>query len=164
MENGYALPTEDGLSRLNVILNNASKGEKERLRGLLRIGVHSDTEVTFQNAGHRVTQLYCSAMPVSYGTGPKDSWKEIAKLVLEAAYEATLLAAISNAAKTGNNSVFLTLLGGGAFGNKEDWIIDAIVRAVGLVSHSGLEINLVSFGSSNTAARTVVARCLKDQF
>jgi hypothetical protein len=160
MKNGYALPTEGGLSRLNEFLLEISSSEKDRLRGLLRIGVHSDTEVTFQNAGHRVTQLFCSAMPVSYGAGTADSWKEIAKLVLEASYEATLLAARQNAVRTGNKRVFLTLLGGGAFGNKPDWIVDAILRAIGLASHSGLDINLVSYGSSNAIARTVIERSM----
>ena len=158
MRNGYALPTKDGLERLNATLSDMSATEKDSLRGRLRIGVHSDTEVTLQNAGHKVTQLYCSAMPVSYGSGPISSWTEISKLVLDAAYEATLLAAIENAARTGNNRVFLTLLGGGAFGNKPEWIVDAILRAIRLVSRSGLDINLVSFGASNETARTIVSR------
>ncbi|MEO9517030.1 MAG: hypothetical protein ABJH45_21650 [Paracoccaceae bacterium] len=163
MQNGYALPTKDGLDRLNTILSSMSEIDKNSLRGRLRIGVHSDTEVTFQNAGHKVTQLYCSAMPVSYGSGPISSWTEISQLVLEAAYEATLLAAVENSAKTGNNRVFLTLLGGGAFGNKPEWIVDAILRALRLVSRSGLDINLVSFGASNPTARLIVNRWASNQ-
>ncbi|MEP0469063.1 MAG: hypothetical protein ABJD51_12380 [Roseobacter sp.] len=163
MRNGYALPTNDGLGRLNTILCDMSETDKNALRGRLRIGAQTDTEVTLQNAGHKVTQLYCSAMPVSYGTGPIDAWKEMSQLVLEAAYEATLLATIQNAARTGNNRVFLTLLGGGAFGNKPEWIIDAILRAIGLVPRSGLDIKLVSFGASNATARMIVNRWEQDR-
>jgi hypothetical protein len=41
-----------------------------------------------------------------------------AVLVLEGACEATLWAAAVNAHRAGSNVVFLTLLGGGAFGNE----------------------------------------------
>lgn len=163
MKNGYALPSNGGLSRLNIILDKLSPAEVDRLRGLLRIGVHLDTEVTHQNAGHRVTQLYCSAMPVAYSADCSDSWQHLAKLVLEAAYEATLRAAWQNSTKTANNKVFLTLLGGGAFGNRTDWIIDAILRAIRMVSQSGLEIYLVSYGGSNAAATAVVDGYVRDR-
>lgn len=42
--------------------------------------------------GHRVTQVFCSALPVSYGVR-SPHWEPLARLVLEACYEATLLAA-----------------------------------------------------------------------
>jgi hypothetical protein len=53
--------------------------------------------------------------------------------VLEAAYEATMRAAIEQAAADGSNTVLLTRLGGGAFGNAETWIDDAIVQALSIV-------------------------------
>jgi hypothetical protein len=49
--------------------------------------------------------------------------------VLEAAYEATLLAAVLNARRGRSNIVLLTRLGGGAFGNDDDWITTAMERA-----------------------------------
>jgi hypothetical protein len=61
---------------------------------------------------------YCSALPVAYCRHPSHMWAAFARLVLEASYEATICAAILNASSTGNNRSFLTLVGGGAFGNE----------------------------------------------
>ena len=49
--------------------------------------------------------------------------------MLEAAYEGTLLAGLINAARGASNRVLLTRLGGGAFGNADDWIDAAMLRA-----------------------------------
>jgi hypothetical protein len=67
----------------------------------------------------RVTQVYASALPVAYSRIPAAEWSGLASLVLEAAYEATLLAGLLNAARGGSARVLLTRLGGGAFGNDE---------------------------------------------
>jgi hypothetical protein len=45
----------------------------------------------------RVSQAFCSALPVAYTKVPHDRWHSFALLVLEAAYEATLLARVRNA-------------------------------------------------------------------
>ena len=158
MTNGYALLTPRGVLELQQTLRVMSQTEKDELRSLLRIGVHADTEVTLNDAGQKVTQIYCSALPVAYGTGPAESWREFATLVLEAAYEATLYAAAENASRTGNTRVFLTMLGGGAFGNRREWIIDAILRAVRLFHQSELEIYLVSYGAPSAIAHSVVSQ------
>jgi len=158
MMNGYALPTPGGLDRLNTVLRSLRPAERDDLLGLLRVGVHADTEVTLHNVGHRVTQVFCSAMPVAYGREDAESWSLIAKLVLDAAYEATLLAAVENSGRTGNNKVFLTMLGGGAFGNRADWIAEALLRAVRLVRHSQLEIYLVSYGRPSAIAQDAISR------
>lgn len=160
MKNGYALPTPEGLLALERTLKSMPEDEKDKLRRLLRIGLHADTEVTLGNAGHSVTQVYCSALPVAYGVGPAESWREFATLVLEAAYEATLLAAVENSSRTGNNRVFLTMLGGGAFGNQAEWIIEAILRALRLVHRSNLEVFLVSYGAPSAIANSVVTRAI----
>ncbi len=120
--------------------------------------MHAGTEVTLNDAGHLVTQVYCSAMPIAYSREGADDWEPIAKLVLEGAYEATLRVAAENLARTGNNKVFLTLLGGGAFGNEPEWIADAVLRAPALVRHSGLDIQLVSYGRSSRIAQDIIAR------
>jgi hypothetical protein len=67
-------------------------------------------------------------------------------LILEAAYEATMAAAILNAQRGASNVVLLTSLGGGAFGNNENWIYAAIRRALEIVSNIELDIRLVSYG------------------
>lgn len=140
--NGYALCTAAGLTQIKARLDAADESERERLRGLLSIGLHWDVEVTEAPTipGPRVTQAYCSAMPVAYGSEPGSAWAPIAQLVLEAAYEATLLAGILNARRGASNRVLLTHLGGGAFGNDRAWIDTAIKRALALVGGCGLRI------------------------
>ncbi|MFM8743437.1 MAG: hypothetical protein ACKODM_08965, partial [Cytophagales bacterium] len=44
------------------------------------------------------------------------------------------------------SGLVLTLLGGGAFGNEQSWIIEAIHRALSLYPDYGLEIAIVSYG------------------
>ena len=82
-----------------------------------------------------------------------------AELVLEASYEATICAAIINSAKpTGNNKVFLTLLGGGAFGNDLGWIINAIERAVMRYRNYKLDVFVVSYRASNSHLHDLINR------
>jgi hypothetical protein len=71
-------------------------------------------------------------------------------LVLEAAYEATMWAASLNARRGASNIVMLTLLGGGAFGNEEAWIVGAIRRALKTVSSHGLDVKVVSYDAPST--------------
>lgn len=75
-------------------------------------------------------------------------------LVLEAAYEATIWATLLNAQRGASNVVFLTLLGGGVFGNKSSCIHGAIRRALGLVTKFDLDVRLVSYG---TPSKEIVA-------
>jgi len=98
-----------------------------------------------------VSQAFCSALPVRYSNVPREHWKGFATLVLEAAYEATLLAAAENAGRGGTNIVLLTRLGGGAFGNDDQWIHGAMHRALHSSGGFGLDVRLVSYGApSNT--------------
>jgi hypothetical protein len=152
MENGYALPTKNGLARINQQLNDFDESKLDELRGLLRIGLQLDTQVTLRSSSHVVSQAYCSAMPVSYSEHSSELWAPFAIVVLEAAYEATICAAIENAHRTGNNRVYLTLLGGGAFGNEINWITDSILRAIGMYCDRGLDIAIVSYGASKPVA------------
>lgn len=146
MQNGYALCTSDGLAAINVVLDALDDDALDELRGALRIGVHAGVEVTDdpEDEGMRVTQAFCSALPVAYGrAGPSRSWGPFARLVLEAAYEATLRAAAENHAHGGSNRVYLTLLGGGAFGNERAWIDDAILRALDVMRPFPLDVRIV---------------------
>lgn len=103
--------------------------------------------MTLPGAGHLVSQVYASALPVGYSPHSASDWEPFARLVLEAAYEATLLAA----ALTPERRVFLTLLGGGVFGNRMEWIVDAIQRAVKQTQRLGLDIRIVSYRYPNPA-------------
>ncbi len=148
MQNGYAQCTRDGLDAITAHLAALSLAEIDRLRGLLRIGIHRDVEVTDSIDLDRptVSQAFCSALPVDYGDMPKRYWQAFAGLVLESAYEATMWAAVENAQRGVSNRVLLTQLGGGAFGNEDAWIHEAMARALRTVKDLDLDVQLVSYG------------------
>ena len=154
MRNGYALPSREQLEIVSARIEGLTDSERAVVRDALQIGIQWDTEVTLPGADQHVTQAYCSALPVSYSGIAPDLWEPFARLVLEGAYEATLAAGVLNAERSGNPRVFLTLLGGGAFGNPQEWILDAIRRALDLYRDAGLEVIFVSYGSANPALRT----------
>lgn len=156
MRNGYAMPSESGLIEISDRLRASSDKEQDKLRESLRIGIQWDTQVTIHDRRHLVSQAYCSALPVAYSPHPPSLWTEFASLVLEASYEATFCAAIENVERTGNHTLFLTLLGGGAFGNETDWIIRGIRRSVELHSDYALDVAIVSYGSSNRSIQELV--------
>jgi len=156
MRNGYALASEQGLIKITNKIKSSSKTEIDDLRKLLRIGIQWDTEVTLSDSKHRVSQAYCSALPVAYSRQPSNLWSEFAKIVLEASYEATICAGILNYFKTGNNILYLTLIGGGAFGNERSWIINALQRALNLYKNVGLDVVIVSHGSSNSHVQKLI--------
>ena len=142
MSNGYALCPQSGLAAIAPWLEAASAEEIDALRGRLAVGLHRDVEVTEPGAaGRRVHQVFASAMPVGYAPAPSELWRPLATLVLEAAYEATLRAALLTGAKV----VALTLLGGGVFHNDMGWIFAAIRRALAVVG-GDLDVRIVSFG------------------
>ena len=165
MRNGYALPPYDGLVEIGERLRASSEPKLDELRSLLRIGLQWQTQVTLAGCTHTVSQAYCSALPVSYYNYckgcPKDKkdWEEFARLVLEATYEATLCAALLNARKTGNNNkVFLTLVGGGAFGNETAWIVDSLQRALDRYQDAALDVAIVSYKYPNLDIQHLVSR------
>jgi len=103
-----------------------------------------------------VTQAYCSALPVAYSHHATELWEPFARLVLEAAYEATLCTGIVNLQATGVGRVFLTLVGGGVFGNRTEWIIDSMKRALVLHSDRNLDVAIVSFRRPNPAIQELL--------
>jgi hypothetical protein len=147
MHNGYALCSREGLASIRHMLAQASPQQLDAWRQMLRIGLHRDVEVTDAAAqGQVVTQAYCSALPVAYSGLPAADWRPFAQLVLEAAYESTLLAGVLNRHAGGSPVVLLTLLGGGAFGNDVEWIHEAIRYAVRRVAGHALDVRIVSYG------------------
>lgn len=157
MVNGYALPSAEGLAEIDQKLSALDEIGVDRLRQALQIGLQWDTQVTLDGASHTVSQAYCSALPVAYTRHASKMWTRFAKLVLEAAYEATICAAIINAERTRNRSLFLTLLGGGAFGNEPAWIMDAIRYALSRCPDCGLDVAIVSYGGSNADVQRLAA-------
>ena len=155
MRNGYAFVAPSELDRVAARLDALTGPQRDDLAGLLRVGVASDAEVTWKNAGHTVTQVFCSALPIAYAGGDRRRWEPLARLVLDAAYEATLAAAVPAAVRTGNRTVYLTLVGAGVFGNPVEWVLDAVGRAVRLHRGSGLDVRVVSYGWRRQELRTL---------
>ena len=148
MKNGYALAGEQGLRQIAEHLEGIDESARDTLRQRLKIGIQWNSEVTLPGAGYTVSQAYCSALPVAYSRESSSLWEPFARLVLEAAYDAVFCAARVNRARTGSNKLFLTLIGGGVFGNRNEWIIDAIEYADDKHKGSGLDVQIVSYGRS----------------
>ena len=146
MENGYAfIKSKAKLEDLNRKLSISTLANSAMDQ--LRVGVHWETSVNpvaVANAEpHNVCQVYASALPIAY-TIPRftiadtqhpleDDWMPFASLILNASYEATLAVAAKKLKDKKPNeriSCFLTLLGGGVFGNKPAWIETAIKQAI----------------------------------
>lgn len=161
MRNGYALCTPSGLDQIDQHLRALDAEAADALRGRLRIGVHRDVEVTDSPSwpGQRVSQAFCSALPVAYSELSAERWANFARLVLEASYEATLLVAALAARQGGSNMVLLTQLGGGAFGNDSDWIMAAMERALQVAEAYGcsLDVRLVTYSGASPALRRIAA-------
>jgi hypothetical protein len=155
MKNGYALCSRAGLESISEHLRTLGEGGLDALRGKLCIGIHRNVEVTDAPEDRRpfVSQAFCSALPVAYTSVEPRHWEPFATMVLEAAYEATLLAGMLNARRGASKTVLLTQLGGGAFGNKDEWIRTAMQRALEAVSSFGLDVKLVSYGQPSRMLR-----------
>ena len=156
MRNGYALASYGGLVEISKRLRALDEEELDKIRQKLRIGIQWETQVTLHDCKHLVSQAYCSALPVAYSRHAPALWADFARLVLEAAYEATLCAAIVNMGRNGSKRVFLTLLGGGVFGNEAGWIIGAIRRALSLYEHIDLDVAIVSHLRSNPHVTSMI--------
>ena len=156
MRNGYALATAEGLREISSRLSAMDDKGRDELRLLLRIGIQWDTQVTLNDASHLVSQVYGSALPVAYSSHSSDLWSAFGQLVLEASYEAALLAGVINCLKTANRTVYLTLLCGGAFGNADSWIAAAIRRALRIVASHDLEVVGVSYSQSKPLVQDLI--------
>ncbi|MEM6472010.1 MAG: hypothetical protein AAF802_20790 [Planctomycetota bacterium] len=149
MVNGYCFPTSSGLAQIENRLASCTSRELDEVRAKVKIGVQSNTEVTISEANQLVTQVFCSALPISYSDIPKSRWNHFPRLILDATYEATFHIAVQNLMRTGCRKLYLTLVGGGVFGNKLDWILSSIGRSLELFAWANLDTYVVSYGSSN---------------
>ena len=156
MKNGYALANQAGLERMTAHIDSLSTREYEYLKGLLKIGIQNETEVTLTKTGQKVSQIYCSALPVAYSMVPPQYWRAFAMLILEATYEATFWVALRNKRKTANNRLFLTLVGGGAFGNEQEWLHATILKNIRKFIGCGLDVRFISYGASSSLVRQLL--------
>lgn len=84
-----------------------------------------------------------------------------AKSILDGAYEGTLLVASILAAKHKRRiKVFLTSLGGGAFGNPQSWINESIKAALLRFRDQPLDVKLVHYRAPPPGAFDELERCL----
>ena len=162
MSNGYAFVSEEGLKSISKIVNGLSPDEFEKLKGLLKVGIQWNTEVTISPTKQIVSQIYCSGLPVNYSQVEPELWEDFARIILEATYESTLHAALINYQNTGNNKVYLTLVGGGVFGNKAEWITDSVLLNLKKFSKEALNVKFISYGESNPIVREILNRYKKE--
>jgi hypothetical protein len=100
-------------------------------------------------------EVFTSALPVAYSYSTKlDDWTRFACFVLEVAFDATLAVGRVLSHKRGDArvKVYLTPVGGGAFGNQPLWIVQAIEKALWKHRQAPLDVVLVHY------------RCLDPQF
>jgi len=169
-----------------VILSHDTKkfpkdaNEVEELRKKVKVGIQRDAQVTFgqrrdekyavvPNDKTFVNQIFCAALNISQGTSGYYNYDidgqdghVKTKFILDMDYEGTYLAALD----TESPELYLTLIGGGAFGNNTDDIIDSIVKAHakwGIENNTGtLEaVNIVFFGYDQTVPASLLKK-LKD--
>jgi len=169
IRNGYSYSTQENLAALSSTLESRfalqPQSAREELLACIKIGVHQDCGVTFASRSHsgfepveddiRVTQCFCSALSCAYSGVENSHWATLAQLVLDAEYEATLWAAVLNRARGGSRVVFLTFLGGGVFGNADEWIGGAIGRAIGKATKRNADLDVRICHFRNISERMV---------
>jgi hypothetical protein len=148
VRNGYFCATSTSKLRELAPLLEA---QRDILMDCLKVGLQSGVGVTFARgpfvyeppaAPVSVSQVYCSAVPMPFEVEAAAALVPVARFLLDGTYEATLWAAVQNAARTGCKDVFLTKVGGGVWGNDPDWIAAAIGRAVARVSAAGASLRV----------------------
>lgn len=152
MRNGYAMVAEEGLDAFENLPNTLGIDSR------LKVGIQRDAEVTTSKQKHKVTQVYCSALPVSYSVYRPEFWEPFAQFILDSAYRATIDESFYNNITTGNNKVFLTMLGGKSFGNDKKWIIKAIEKSLDATPGMGLDISIVSHKKSDSDIKKLVMK------
>jgi hypothetical protein len=156
MKNGYCLANAEGLEVIRNKMSKLTPEEYEQLKGLLKVGIQYNTEVTAYEGALKLTQVYCSGVPVAYSGFSAEKWEPFGKMVLDATYEASFWAAIQQMNNSQNNKLFLTLVGGGVFGNPDSWLYDAIINNLKKFENSGLNVIFVSYGSSKDLVRKII--------
>lgn len=144
--NGYTDSTPQRLARFNSLWQEG-EWNADVLRDSIRIGLHEDVPVVGvyeegQPIRHNVTQTFCSALSIGYSQAQPSDWEPLARLVLEAMYESTMLVAARRALQEGSATVVLTFLGGGVFGNNWQWIIQSMARSMALVAHCNIQVHI----------------------
>jgi len=169
--NGYISLSKNNVATLSV-------KTLKKYADWIKIGIHSSVQVTTglcknnmlticKNPQQQVNQIFTATIDLGRTSG-STHWKlmqkksctkklEIfARMLLRAAYRGTILTAAQIAAQKenplpGKNKVYLTMIGGGVFQNKEKWIIDSIVACKNIIQESGLNVILTLFDESKVS-------------
>jgi len=149
VRNGYVFSSEEQLKQLSMTLDRV---HPDAATGAIRVGVQTGVGVTFSSRFEEpttpthVNQVFCSAISCGYSRSiPLDAWERLATTALDAAYEATLLAAALHSPGR-RAKVWLTFVGGGVFGNKNEWISNAIQRAIARCENYDLDVCIAHYG------------------
>ena len=114
-----------------------------------------------------MNQVFCSALSCNYSGIPTEHWEKFARLVLNASYEATLWAAMTTTAPPdGSNRVlYLTFLGGGVFGNRPEWVAEAIGRAIAIAYLNDVPIDIIicHFRKINNRMKDLIEQAVQDE-
>jgi hypothetical protein len=121
-----------------------------------------------------VSQIYCSAYPVAYSTDPspmsgsvvpgtkKEDYALLSSMILHAVYYSTLAYAVTRiTSDETRKKVFLTKVGGGAFGNDVSLIDNAIYNAVSHFIAYPIDVYIVDYKGSDTIVDPEVSPQIK---
>lgn len=150
LENVPCITVANGYAALDEMASPTIPLNTSELIGKICVGVQTGAQVTFGrrfrvvDSGSddcdevvecvsqdiRVNQVFCAALNMKQGpagvkTSKHPQARAVAECILQAAYEGSYLAAIDSRSP----KLFLTMLGGGAFGNPFSVIFREIVKA-----------------------------------
>ena len=134
-ENGYVRLSKEHLWKCSRHIMDLTKKQRDDLMGDLRVGIHWGCQVNNSEGpiDQYVSMIFCSGLPLGryalHGVRRGDA-ETLAELIQDGMQEATLLAGVLNQAKFHNNTVVLTKLGHGVFGNPTSWVVNARNRAI----------------------------------
>ncbi len=169
IKNGYVKFTRDSLA---VLHEEGPTYDWKAAVGKVCVGFQQNAQVTSgmktselqmcTDPNQSVSQIFSAAMDMGGWGNPSDDPLVIraACMLLQASYTACVAAARITAAQPGGAAVcYLTLMGGGVFGNKPAWIADAIVDVRDAIVESGVDFKLVLFsGGERELGESAFAR------
>jgi hypothetical protein len=146
VENGYSILSDETLHKINNILKSS---DKDKIKENLCAGIHRSVQVTskfwgtkFLDKENLIDLVLCSACSVSYSGNNTKLWEPLARLILETMYEICFIRAINNKK---SNKLYLTYLGGGAFGNDISWIKDAVSFCCKKYKNYNIQVYMINY-------------------
>ncbi len=149
-ENGYVFPKSvAAATEIEKRISQSGTFREDVLR-LVKYFIQYDTPVVDDNGieKHKVSQIYCSALPVAYSDGKLSNTicPNFIRMILHAVYQATFACAVDLALKRNERvKVFLTRVGGGVFGNDVGFIEEAIDIARRKFMQYPIDVYMVNF-------------------